>query len=150
MTSKQGKKKIKKKALVSRSPSGLRHGFMPMKWCYKIINVLEDSVPWSKSTGQIWKLKVGYTNICGLYHSLLCSLQVTFNSVSLWAQSKPPERWCHRGHRDSKTELFTEKPQALFGQLQSSLMGSSQSICSSVISVCHVHPNTLDTVGLTW
>lgn len=120
---------------------------MPMKWCYKIINVLEDSVPWSKSTGQIWKLKVGYTNICGLCHSLLCSWQVTLNSVRLWAQSKPRGRWCHGDTMTPKLSSSQRSLKLCLDNCRSSLMGSFWCICSRVISVCHVHPNTLDTVG---
>lgn len=55
-------KEGEKKNLVSRSPSGMRNEFMPMKWCHEIINILEDSVPWSKvlAESQIWKEKGGY------------------------------------------------------------------------------------------
>jgi hypothetical protein len=77
----------------------------PVKRCYKIINGLEDSVPSSKSTGQIWKLKVGSTGICGLLSlpAVLVTL-VTGNVEQCQSQvCEAPKCRANHLHRDIRS-----------------------------------------------
>lgn len=53
-----------------------------------------------KSTGRIWKLKVGYTDICGLYHCLPCCYRwcPTRPALSPWSprcRADRLARWLH-------------------------------------------------------